>query len=170
MFLDIHELEREPVVYDGVLPPGRINLGDGLRQLEPLEVHGVAELVGGEIHLRGSLQTAVELECDRCLEPIKHPVRTEFDLFYRPLKSIAHEEEVEVKASELEVGFYQGNGLELEEALKEQILLSLPMKNTCRPDCRGLCPQCKQNRNTSPCHCPQQSGDQRWAALEKFKN
>jgi uncharacterized protein len=71
--------------------------------------------------------------------------------------------------AELEVGFYQGNGLQLEDALKEQIMLALPMRGLCRPDCRGLCPQCGQNRNLVECGCPEEAGDSRWAPLAGLK-
>jgi uncharacterized protein len=103
------------------------------------------------------------------LEPLRQPVDKEFDLYYRPIQTIAREEEVEIDDSELEVGFYQGNGLLLEDALKEQILLDLPMKSLCRPDCRGLCPQCGQNRNMVHCDCEPPAREDRWAALAHLK-
>jgi uncharacterized protein len=86
------------------------------------------------------------------------------------MKEIAKEEEVELAEADLEVGFYQGNGVQLEDALKEQILLALPMRSLCRPDCKGLCPQCGQNRNLVQCGCPPQVADIRWAALEGLKD
>ena len=92
-----------------------------------------------------------------------------FDLFYHPMREIAKGEDVELRTPELEIGFYQGNGLLLEEAVKEQVLLALPMKNVCRPDCAGLCPQCGQNRNLADCGCRPPLAELHWAPLENFK-
>jgi uncharacterized protein len=169
MFIDIHELEREALEFEDVLPPGRLNLGQDVKQIESMAVSGAAELLDNEIHVTGSLTTVVETICDRCLESSRLPIDLEFDLFYRPMKTIAHEEEIELKPSELEIGFYEGNGLELDDVLKEQVLLALPVKRVCREDCKGLCPQCGQNLNVSTCACKSDKIDIRLAGLEKFK-
>lgn len=66
---------------------------------------------------------------------------------------MAREEEVEVPRDELEVGFYSGDGIALDDVVTEQVLLSAPMKVVCGPDCQGLCPLCGANRNIEPCHC-----------------
>ena len=168
MFLDIHDLELRSITFDENLAPGRIDFGPGILQVEPLVVQGSAELRALEIHLEGSLQTSVEVLCDRCLEPTRRQTEMDFDLFYRPIQTIAKSEEADMTADDLEVGFYHGDGLLLEDAVKEQILLALPMKNVCRPDCAGLCPQCGQNRNLRDCRCRAAEGDLRWAPLEKL--
>jgi uncharacterized protein len=169
MFLDIRELQREKLFFEERFLPGRIGYGNEVSQVEPLETSGSAELVATEIRLRGHLRTVMEVCCARCLEPTRQVVELDFDLFYRPVQTIAREEEVEIKPAELEVGFYQGQGLMLEDALKEQVLLALPMKTICRPDCAGLCPQCGQNRNVAACGCREVSADNRWASLAEFQ-
>ena len=169
MFLDIHELQRQKIVFDELLLPGRIDCGDDVRQVEALLVQGLAELVASDIRLRGFLRTAVEVPCARCLEPAHCPVEMEFDLFYSPIGTIARAEEAEIKTADLEVGFYQGDGLWLEDAVREQVLLSLPMKSICRSDCAGLCPQCGQNRNFAQCGCHPPVEDFQWAPLAKFR-
>jgi len=169
MFIDIHELEKDALEFEQVIPPGRIAFGPDIKQVTPMEVAGAAELLGDEIHVTGALKTTVESMCDRCLDLSKRPVDLDFDLFYRPMKTIAHEEEIEIKPSELEIGFYEGSGLELDEVLKEQVLLSLPMKKVCREECKGLCPQCGQNLNQAGCTCKIEKSDARWSGLEQFK-
>ena len=169
MFLDIHELARQKISFDQTLPPGRIDFGEDVWQVEGLEVHGWAELVESEIRLRGTLRTAVEVPCARCLERTRRPVEMQFDLFYRSIQTISRSEEVEMKGEDLDIGFYHGDGLWLEDALREQILLSLPMKSICRTDCAGLYPQCGQNRNLGECGCRPAPVDQRWAPLARLK-
>ena len=165
MFLDVHELERRRISLDQMLPPGRIDFGEDVWQVEVLQVSGWAELVETEIRLRGAFRTAVEVPCARCLERARRAVEMEFDLFYRPIQTISRDEEIEIKGEDLDVGFYHGDGLMLEDALREQILLSLPMKNICRTDCAGLCPRCGQNRNLGECGCRPAPKDERWTPL-----
>ena len=165
MFLDVHELKRHKILIDEQLLPGRIDFGREVSQVERLEVQGEAELVAREIRLRGFLRTAVEVCCARCLEPARRPVELQFDLFYQPIQTIAREGEVEIHQEDLDVGFYHGDGLRLEDAIREQILLSLPMKVVCRNDCAGLCPQCGQNRNFTECGCHPAGSDERWGPL-----
>jgi uncharacterized protein len=169
MFLDIHELELRKIFFDQTLPVGRIDFGRDIRQTEPLLVTGSAELVAAEIHLEGALNTCMETSCDRCLEPMRDKVDVQFDLFYRPAAEIAKNEEIEIRDDDLDIGFYEGNGLKLEDALKEQVLLALPMKHICRADCAGLCPQCGQNRNLADCGCRSENADVRWAPLSNLK-
>jgi uncharacterized protein len=169
MFLDINELERERIALDQVFPPGRIDFGEDVWQVEPIEVHGWAELVAGEIRLRGQLKTVMEVPCARCLERTRRAVATDFDLFYRSIQTIARDEEIEIRGGDLDIGFFQGDGLLLEDVLREQVLLALPMKSICRTDCAGLCPQCGQNRNLKPCDCAPPPPDKSWSPLAGLK-
>jgi len=91
------------------------------------------------------------------------------DLLYRPASTITREEEVSINEADTEIGYYQGEGLLLEDVLKEQILLAVPIRVLCSEDCLGLCPQCGQNRNVSPCNCVEKITDPRWAALAEIK-
>jgi uncharacterized protein len=169
MFLDINELERERMALDQAFPPGRIDFGEDVWQVEPLDVHGWAELLAGEIRLRGELKTVMEVPCARCLQRTRRPVAVDFDLFYRSVQTIAREEEVELRGDDLDIGFFQGDGLLLEDALREQVLLALPMKSICRSDCAGLCPQCGLDRNLGLCTCPPAATDDRWTPLAGLK-
>jgi len=53
--------------------------------------------------------------------------------------------------------------------VSEQIQLAIPGRLLCRPDCRGLCPQCGADRNTEPCRCEERTIDPRWAALAGWR-
>ncbi len=51
------------------------------------------------------------------------------------------------------MGFYEGDGVELNDVLREFVLLTLPMQRVCSEDCKGICPECGQNRNQKECAC-----------------
>lgn len=160
MFISLEELKLHPVRISKTYEPGALDYrSEEFRQTGPLRLEAVAELVGSEIRLRGHLSTRLAASCDRCLQPVEIPVENELDLFYRPMASIAREEEVEISPGELEVGFYSGDGIDLADVVTEQVNLSMPMKVVCRADCQGLCPICGTNLNIARCQCRTDSGE-----------
>lgn|SRR5262249_55747651 len=174
MFLSVKEMELRKIGFDETFEPGRIDFsGKELEQVSPLRAIGSAELVphsDGEVQVQAKYQVEMAAQCDRCLGQTRFPLDTRFDLFYRPMSEIAKEEEVAIDEGETEIGFYEGEGIELEEILREQILLALPMQRVCREDCLGICPVCGKNRNEAKCDCQaNQAGDERWDALRKLE-
>ena len=168
VLLYLQELELKPVRFNVDIPAGEIDYYEQVTQTSPLHAQGVAELVNnslGELRIHGSLQVSVEAACDRCLGDAILPLETDLDLFYRPMSYIARDEEIEIDEGEAEIGFYEGEGMELEDVLREQILLLLPMQRVCREDCKGICPLCGRNRNEAACQCKAETVDDRWQAL-----
>jgi uncharacterized protein len=179
MFISLQELEAREVEFSQQLAPGTVDLLPDLRQSGVLKTKGRAELLaehrGGknivkDIRILGDFSTEVEARCARCVEPVPTKVGGGFDLLYRPLGVDAGKDERSISEAETEIGYYSGNGIELEDVLREQILLALPAKIVCRESCRGLCPRCGKNLNVESCDCEEQSPDPRWAALADLKN
>jgi uncharacterized protein len=104
------------------------------------------------------------------LDPVLEKVDHEFDLLYRPQGTDAGREEISVTSAEAEISYYKGEGLLLEDALREQVLLALPLKVICRENCKGLCPQCGKNLNTEQCSCAETMEDPRWSALKDIRS
>jgi uncharacterized protein len=123
-----------------------------------------------DIRLNGEVATTIELACARCLEPVIQDVVRKFDLLYRPQGADAGQPEIPVTTAEAEVSYYQGKGLLLEDVLREQVLLALPLRAVCREDCKGLCPHCGKNLNLERCSCAQPVEDPRWAALKDLRS
>jgi uncharacterized protein len=170
MFLDIKELAARKIRIRKSYAPGTVDYHSGeFHQVEPLEVRATAELVEGQIRLYGSLHTRLEMVCARCLETVLEEVNREFDLYYRPMVSIAREEEFHLKTDDTEIGFFEGDGLFLTDVMAEQVILALPMKVICRSDCRGLCPHCGANLNSEECRCETHTADPRMAPLARLK-
>lgn len=173
MFFHIRDLGLRPAFFDLELPPGAIDFLDSkIRQTGPLRAKGKAELVSAsldEIRVKGRVTVLMETDCDRCLEPAACPIDGEFELTYRPVDE-GYGDEKAIDPTEAEMGFYEGGGVELNDVLREYVLLSLPMQRLCRLDCKGMCPVCGKNRNLSPCQCQPESADDRWAALKSIRN
>jgi uncharacterized protein len=178
MLIEIHELETHAVDFSERFEPGIIDLGEEVRQTAVLKTSGRVQLVRehhgkhilvNDIRVAGDLSTKVEVICARCLEPVVEEVAKKFDLLYRPQGADAGKAELSVTAAEAEVGYYRGEGLLLEDVLREQVLLALPLKAICREDCRGLCPHCGKNLNTEQCGCAEPVEDPRWSALKDIR-
>lgn len=173
MLFKVQELELKPIRFEAVWQPGEIDFLDSSQRLAaPLHAKGKAEWIAsvGEIRVEGELNTVVESDCDRCLEPSRFPVEAKFDLFYRAMETLAVGGDVGLSGSETDVGFFEGDGLELADLLREQILLALPVQRLCQPDCLGLCRECGVNRNRIACSCAANPTDDRWTALQGLKS
>jgi uncharacterized protein len=96
---------------------------------------------------------------------VEHALKGHFDLIFRPLGTDGDVSERAISTAETEIGYYQNGGLALEDVLREQVLLSLPVRTLCREDCKGLCPRCGQNLNSETCTCDTIPVDPRWAVL-----
>jgi len=176
LLLEIPRIPPEGLELDEALDPPSLHLeGEKEFALRPgarLVCH--VELVDGStIHVRGRLSGSLETECARCLEPYPLVVGQELDLFYLPRakgEPQEQEEEVELSDRDVVVGYYDGDRLDLGEAMREQIVLGLPLKPLCREDCRGRCPSCGRDRNRQDCACPpaEEPGDPRFANLRKL--
>ncbi len=173
MFLSVKEMELRKVRFDETFEPGQIDFtGEELEQVAPLSAKGMAELLAntdGEVRIQGRYQVQMTSQCDRCLGRARFDLDAGYDLFYRPMSFIAREEEVAIDEGEAEIGFYEGGGLELEDLLREQVLLALPMQRVCSDVCKGICPVCGVNRNETECGCKLESRDDRWGALRKLE-
>jgi uncharacterized protein len=179
MFFEIKDLELHPIDFEEKFPPGALDLGPDLRQIAPVESSGQADLVEEhhgkhkviqDIRIRGRQTTSLETNCARCLDPITQKVDREFDLLYRPLGTDAGRDEMSVTEAEAEIGYYEGEGILLDDVIREQILLAVPLKLTCRQGCKGLCPQCGKNLNQETCSCVVKPEEPRWAALKDIRS
>jgi len=114
----------------------------------------------GSLHVRGHLTLSTSGPCARCLSETPLLVDQELDLFFLPDSGTQSEEDdeegAELQDRDLVVAFFKGDTLDLGLTIREQILLAQPMKRLCRTDCKGVCPNCGVDRNTTSCDCPKE--------------
>jgi uncharacterized protein len=140
--------------------------GDAYRIVAPVvldfDVHKDKE----RFRLVGTVRSELELPCSRCLEPFSLPVDASFDLRFLPATEMTAHEEREVQEDDFEISYYRDDQIDLNELLREQFYLVLPMKPLCSEGCKGLCPQCGTNLNTGTCTCAAGWEDPRLAPLK----
>jgi uncharacterized protein len=126
---------------------------------------------GEAYRVTGRVETRLQLECGRCLEPFEIAVDSPFELRYVPApiatgEAGSVEAEREVTEDDLTTSYYNEGSIDLGELMHEQFVLALPMKPLCSDACRGLCVHCGTNLNKSTCDCAPRWTDPRLAALE----
>ncbi len=142
----------------------------GITLLSPIQIDLKAYKHGdGEVYLLGELSTRVQAECVRCLKTVSCPVHSDFHLEYAPLSGDYLGKEEMLSAETIDLNFYEGTYIDIDDEMKGQFFLSVPHNPLCQPECRGLCPRCGTDLNTNACQCRPEPVDPRWAILGHFK-
>ncbi|MBI3769451.1 MAG: DUF177 domain-containing protein [Deltaproteobacteria bacterium] len=120
-----------------------------------------------DLFFDGRVRGVATATCARCLAPFPLEITKDFSLVLTPEEPLRGE--IELAAGDLAESFYSGTEVDVTRLVYEQVLLALPTRPLCDEECRGLCPQCGVNRNTTECSCTVDSGDPRLAVLRGLK-
>jgi uncharacterized protein len=168
--IELENLEGRKGDFAHVYQPDELNpVDERVRLTAPAAVTGKVKLSGNEVFVSGHVDSRAQIECDRCLQPVEAPVSADFTLDYITGSEYESSEVAELTEAEMSVAVFDGEGLDVDEIVKEQILLAVPTRMLCREDCKGICPECGIDRNTGECSCVADDIDPRWAALKNFK-
>jgi uncharacterized protein len=146
------------------------SLDERVSVVEPVSVTGNVRIAGAEVFVNGHIETRAQVECDRCLQQVETPVKADFELQYIGGNEYASSEAAELTEDDMSVSVFDGKAIDVDEIVKEQILLAVPTRMLCRPDCKGLCPDCGVDQNTTRCACGADEVDPRWAALKNLSS
>jgi uncharacterized protein len=161
LVLDTRELGRRAgamkVVHTSVEAPANLGIDViGVPPGSPVDLDVRLESVVEGVLVTGTATVGVAGECVRCLVPISDELEVEIqELFVHPSSEVNDDE-----ASRL-----QGDLIDLEPLLRDEVVLDLPFQPLCREDCAGLCTVCGVNLNDHPDHEHDVVGDPRWEAL-----
>jgi len=121
------------------------------------------------ILVKCNLKTEVELMCSRCLCKFRHPLKIKFEEEFFPTLDIVSGTPMSSPEDSSAFTIDEQHTLDLTEAVRQYILMNIPMKALCKKDCSGLCPTCGKNLNEGKCSCPEDDTDPRWSKLAKLK-
>ena len=169
MRIELENLEGGKGEFAHVYQPGDLNpVDERIRLSKPATVSGKVRLAGNEVFVNGHVETQAQVECDRCLQPVEMPVNADFALEYITGSEYESSGAAELTEAELSVSVFDGEAIDVDEIVKEQIVLAVPTRMLCREDCEGICPECGTDRNTGDCNCTTEDIDPRWAALKNL--
>ncbi|OEF98553.1 YceD family protein [Desulfuribacillus alkaliarsenatis] len=120
-----------------------------------------------EYQVSGSVKTTIGLICGNCLQDLQVNVNSTLDEIF-VLAEMTDFESGAIEESDDKFNYIAGQVIDLKPFIKQEILLSLPMKPLCKEVCKGLCPKCGVNRNIESCDCNTQRIDPRLADLADF--
>ncbi len=126
-------------------------------QLEKVSVDFSVVFTSPNVSVSGKIACFVCGSCDRCLEKVSKQFVLSFNQTF--LKD---------QADDGESYCYSGSKLDVTKAVQDEIVLSLPTLLLCKEDCKGLCPKCGANRNTTDCGCNTQK-ENAFSALLNLK-
>jgi uncharacterized protein len=128
---------------------------------------------GEEVLARGAVDGSVTMVCSRCVGPAEVSLSAPFEVLFLPRDAdvaAPGDDEGEDVGDQPDIIPYEDGQLDLEETLREELLLALPYAPLCKESCKGLCPTCGKDLNDGPCKCPDApDDDERFAALKHLK-
>lgn len=134
-------------------------------------VSGSVELkVNGKLFVvSGELVSKIALSCASCLDRIERKITNNFSVTYvRELVNRDDEEEVELSGADLEFELFEGSIIDVTEVVQEQVIMAVPIKELCSPDCKGVCQFCGANMNTETCDCEPPIFNNKFGDLKKI--
>lgn len=139
--------------------------------MKPDVAHALLKIfrIKKKVLIDGTIDMSVSLMCSRCLNDFTLPVHVVFNEEYNPFEEAGEDEEQELTGKELDLSFYSNDEIDLSELIKEQVILSVPMKPLCSEDCSGICSICGKDLNKGKCQCKTEAVDPRLAPLQKLK-
>src|SRR5687767_7400889 len=161
--IELENLEGSKGDFAHVYQPEELNpVDERITLTEPANISGLVKLSGNQVFIEGHVDTRAQVECDRCLQPVDVPVSTDFELEYIPGSDYEASGAAALTEAELSVSVFDGEAIDVDEIVKEQIVLAVPTRMLCREECKGICPECGIDRNTGECKCITDDIDPRW--------
>ena len=143
---------------------------DRVRVVTPPQISGQIRTEQRSVKLKGRVVGRVQVECDRCLKPVELPVDSRFKLEYVTADEYKSQQDAELSVEDLDLTVFDGEGIDVDALVAEELLLAVPDHLLCKDDCKGMCPTCGKDRNTDDCGCDTGEVDPRWAALKELVN
>jgi uncharacterized protein len=158
MIIKLYDIEQD-ISVKGKLDGSRLKRpeDESLSFPAPVEYDLTVTKSGDNLWVHGPVRAQVSTTCDRCLEGFTFSVESNLDIELSPRKKAPVDPEVELKPEEMDVYYYEGEEIELDPYIFEEVMLNIPIKALCSDSCKGLCPTCGKNLNLGECQCEKAS-------------
>ena len=179
MYIRIEQIEEEGLTLEfeekpEIFPVRSEMINQGVSKfVAPIKTALRAIRIGDMIEVKGQINTFVRLPCGRCLKEYETLLKSRFDLTYVLRIPAAQEdedqEEVEISSEEMGLIYFEGEGINLQDGIQEQVIMAFPIKALCKENCKGLCSSCGNDLNQGDCGCDGQPPNGKFAALKNLK-
>jgi len=148
--IDVRLLGPEKTAFHRSVPPGDLGLETEPGFEAPVKIDVTLQATGTRVSVSGTVGCRVRLECSRCLEPVEAVLQADVAVVFEEGPTPQKDEDI-VEDDDADVTWYEAPFIDLGDDLRQILLVAVPPYPVCREDCRGLCPQCGANRNTTAC-------------------
>ncbi len=122
-----------------------------------------------DVSIKEKINGEITLICTNCLEKYNETIELTTETIFTKNKSFL-KGEVTLTETDLDIQYLEGETIDLKDEVIKTIDLYIPMRHTCRENCKGICPICGTNRNINPCNCRIERIDPRMEKLKEFLN
>jgi uncharacterized protein len=144
--------------------PNDIELAESEEFREPIDIVFDIDKVGNDFFVDVKLSSRIHLECDRCLESYTSRLNEKFKVIFSQSDNLQDADQEDIFS--IDDGTSE---VDITHSVRQMLILALPFKRLCKQKCKGLCPSCGINLNTSTCSCRPEHVDPRWEVLKKLK-
>jgi uncharacterized protein len=121
----------------------------------PVRYELKAQKMGDRVRIEGSVHGSMGMACGRCLDEFSYPINSCLDIELAPAELAPQATELELRSDDLDLYYFEGDEIDVDPFIYDEVLLNVPLRPLCREDCAGLCPTCGLNRNNNACSCDQ---------------
>lgn len=145
---------------------------DDLGLAHPLDVHLELYRLPDHVRITGSVGGALRASCHRCLKPFEWTLDEKVDTYLvQAPEGTKEDEEVEIDGEEeMDFEFFEGDAIDIDRLVLEQVFLAVPYKLLCSDSCRGICPGCGADLNEEQCKCKGGGDASPFAVLKGLKD
>ncbi|MBF0477857.1 MAG: DUF177 domain-containing protein [Candidatus Omnitrophica bacterium] len=129
----VRDLGTEENVMTGEIKPEIVGNEDAIRFTKPIKVAAKVQRVDNTLVVKVKVDSGFASICSRCAEDVVSDLQSEFWLDF-----------------DIPAGV---ETIELDDDIRQEILVGLPVKILCMENCQGLCPRCGKNLNQVQCQC-----------------
>jgi len=122
------------------------------------------------IKIAGPVKSTVTMTCSRCLEEFMCSIDTYLDIELAPKEFASQAGEMELRPDDLDIYYFEGDEIDLDPFIYDEVLLNIPVRPLCKEDCSGLCQSCGKNTNVESCSCHQPVNKVLGEKLKSFLN
>jgi len=157
MIFNMAQLMKEPVgagaSFSTDIHEEQVQLDESLKVTSPVNGHVRMRRVNQGLLVDGWVDLTLELQCTRCLKNIEQPLHVTFEERFYPTIDVITGAAVQPSGEDDVFFLDDHHHVDLTEAIRQAVLLAIPMVTLCKEDCAGLCPQCGHDLNLGPCDC-----------------
>ena len=172
MLIDLKTISNRPCYFYFRLPVDwwqDVENNQAVKFASPLQVKVNISRAGSNYILEGNLSGILKLTCSRCIEFFSNKISSDFKIILSALPDSTVEDDVELVEEDMQVDFFSGDEIDLDDIVRSQVYLTIPIKPLCGNDCNGLCPVCGTNLNIKKCNCADRKGHPEFLKLQALK-